>query len=139
MFQRGPTLEVHHEESDPPQRSSVGPGPEVLHLRTDRAGVLGEKWMFHQYDDDFFPSVPHGHLQPKPRIKLDAYRGYAYDTSHGNTALQREDRDFIVGLWRSPKYRVFARKALDYFILQHASFNWWEQRRILHPLRLPRY
>jgi hypothetical protein len=110
----------------------------MLYLITNQVGVLGEKWVFHQYDDDFFPSVPHGHLKAKSPVKLDAYRGYAYDTARGNTPLARENRDFIVGLWRDGKSRVLAHKALDYFVAHPPSFDWWSQRRILHPLRLPR-
>lgn len=134
-----PVLEVHSEPGDPQAAQPDREKPVVLHLITDRAGVLGDKWVFHQYDDDFFPSVPHGHLKPKPRVKLDAYRGYTYDTGRGNQPLAREHRDFIIALWKNGKFCVFARKALDYFVARHPTFDWWAYRRIPHPLRLPRY
>lgn len=134
-----PVLEIHYEDGHPRETPPDRKEPQVLHVITDQAGILGVKWVFHQYDDDFFPSVPHGHLQSKPGVKLDAYRGYTYDTGQGNASLTRERRDFIVGLWKDPKFRVFARKALDYFVARHPFFNWWDQRRILHPLRLPCY
>jgi hypothetical protein len=133
-----PVLEIHHEGRDPHETPSDRKEPLVLHLITDRTGILGQKWVFHQYDDDFFPSVPHGHLQSKSGVKLDAYRGYTYDTRQGNASLTRERRDFIVGLWKDPKFRVLARRALDYFTERYPFFNWWNQRRILHPSRLPR-
>jgi len=40
-------------------------------------GLHGFKhWHFHQYDGDFFPSVPHGHWDGKARRKFDPYLGW---------------------------------------------------------------
>ena len=37
-------------------------------------------WEFHAYDDDPFPSEPHGHsLNPYHKYKLDVYSGKVYD------------------------------------------------------------
>ena len=133
----GAALEQVNDAGEPQPALAPRRNPSLVHFITTRAGVLGDKWLFHQSDDDFFPSVPHGHLKTKPQVKLDAYRGYTYDTGKGNQALARERRDFIVGLWRDAKFRVFALRALDYFIERHPSFNWWGCRGILHPRRLP--
>jgi hypothetical protein len=126
-----PRLEVHSEENSGETKA------EALHLITDQPGILRDKWVFHKGDDDFFPSVPHGHLKGQAPVKLDAYRGYTYDTAQGNTALAREKRGFIVGLWRDKKFCDFARASVTHFVEHHPYFDWWGQRGIRHPLRLP--
>jgi len=117
--------------------NSQPPEDEPLHLATDQAGVLGKKWIFHPNDMDFFPSVPHGHLKTRTKVKLDAYRGYTYDTACGNAPLARETRDFIIGLWRDDKFRILATETVKHFVTRHRDFNWWSHRRILDPLHLP--
>jgi hypothetical protein len=126
-----PELEVY-EDVDEAAR------PNVMRFMTNRAGILGEKWVFNKGDPDFFPSVPHGHLKNRLPIKLDAYRGYTYDTAHANTPCARETRTFIVGLWRDSKFRRLAYEAVRHFIQINPSFNWLHQRGIVSPLRFPK-
>jgi len=127
-----PKLEVYSEGD------SSATKDEMLHLVTDQVGVLRHKWEFHKGDPDFFPTVPHGHLKTRDRVKLDAYRGYTYDTARANEPLARETRNFILGLWRDKKFRVFAYEALTNFVAHHPSFDWWGQRRIRYPFHLPK-
>lgn len=105
-----------------------------LEFLTKSQGVLGDKWMFHQYDEDHFPSIPHGHLNNQHSTKLDAYRGYTYDTRSNNKPLKRERRRFIVELWNNPKFRIFAITAIDYYRKNFPAFQW----RVPYPRRLPR-
>ena len=127
-----PKLEVYSEGD-----SSVTKD-EMLHFITDQVGVLRHKWEFRKGDPDFFPSVPHGHLNTRPLVKLDAYRGYTYDKAQAYKPLARENRDFIVGLWRDKKFQVFAYEALTHFATHNPAFDWWGQRRIRDPFRLPK-
>lgn len=131
-----PEMEVRS-EGDSVSTASDATKAEWLQLIYNQTGVLGDRWVFHRFDADFFPSVPHGHLKARSLIKLDAYRGYTWDTANANKPLAREHRRFIVGLWKNRKFRAFACDALNHFVAQNPSFN-WGLRRILNPFRLPR-
>jgi hypothetical protein len=63
---------------------------EDLYLRFFPGAATGlSAWEFHQYDDDFFPSVPHGHWNGRKQPKLDPYQGWVY---HGSEQKRREQR-----------------------------------------------
>ena len=74
-------------------------------LRRDKKGYfqfLSRKkglndWVFHQYDRDFHPSIPHGHFKSKSQPKLDSYLGWVYQ---GSKQIKRLKRDLIVDLWK---------------------------------------
>lgn len=89
-------------------------------------------WEFHQYDDDFFPSVPHGHWNGKSQPKLDPYQGWTY---HGSEQKRREPKKNIVALWNDRQFREFAEIAIEYYLTHHPNYNGW---RIPNPRRLPR-
>lgn len=89
-------------------------------------------WEFHQYDDDFFPSVPHGHWNGRNQPKLDPYQGWVY---HGSEQKRREPKKNIVALWNDRQFREFAEVALDYYRTHHPNYNGW---RVSNPRRLPR-
>ncbi len=97
------------------------------------SGTTGlSRWVFHQYDDDYFPSIPHGHFEGRNQQKLDAYLGWIY---HGSKQNSREPRKKIIALWNDAKFRELARMAIDYFHTHHPQYNGW---RVLYPRRLPR-
>jgi len=118
---------------DTGQSQSTDEAPILAYL-TSVNGVLGSKWRFHQYDKDHFPSIPHGHLVTKNKIKLDCYRGFTYDTSAKNKPLHRERRKFIVNLWNDDKFRVFAINQINFYIVNFPNYKW----RVRNPLRIPR-
>jgi hypothetical protein len=89
-------------------------------------------WKFHQYDDDFFPSVPHGHCNGRSKPKLDPYQGWVY---HGSEQVRREPKKNIVALWNDPQFREFAKIAIDYYLTHHSAFRGW---RVPNPRHLPR-
>ena len=89
-------------------------------------------WHFHQFDDDFFPSVPHGHWEGKARPKFDPYLGWVYE---GSRQVRRERRSLVVELWNDETFRQFAGKAIDYYLAEHPHFTGW---RVRNPRRLPR-
>lgn len=89
-------------------------------------------WEFHQTDDDFFPSVPHGHWNGKKHLKLDPYQGWVYI---GSKQQRREPKKNIVSLWNDRKFREFALVAIDYYLTHHPSYNGW---RVANPRLLPR-
>lgn len=89
-------------------------------------------WEFHQYDDDFFPSIPHGHWNGKSQPKLDPYLGWVYK---GSKQLRRESKKSIIYLWNDARFREFARNAIGYYLAHHSNYNGW---RVPNPMRLPR-
>lgn len=89
-------------------------------------------WQFNKHDDDFFPSVPHGHWHGQKNPKLDAYLGWKY---RGSMQIGREPRKNIIALWNDKKFREFAAAAIDYYITHNVLHNGW---RVSQPRRLPR-
>lgn len=106
----------------------------ILAFHPSVNGILGSKWRFNQYDRDHFPSIPHGHLYTKNKVKLDSYRGYTFDTSANNKPLQREKKKFIVNLWNDDKFRAFALNQINFYIVNYPNYKW----RTKNPLRIPR-
>lgn len=89
-------------------------------------------WEFHQYDDDFFPSIPHGHWNGNKQPKLDPYEGWVYQKSK---QIRREPRKSIISLWNDRQFRIFAKVAIEYYLNEHSHYQGW---RVNDPLRLPR-
>lgn len=110
--------------------SSVEEPPIWLYLVSSASG-LGN-WEFHQYDDDPYPSVPHGHKRSDHKWKLDAYQGWVFERTRQD---HREPRWKIVLLWNDSKFRGFALDAIEYYIDRFPHHNDW---RVGNPLRLPR-
>ena len=79
-------------------------------------------WEFHQADDDFFPSIPHGHHQGRKQPKLDVYLGWIYDHAK---QIDRLDRQFIVSLWNDRSFRSFARIAITYYLDTYPGYTGW--------------
>lgn len=90
------------------------------------------KWHFHQYDDDFFPSIPHGHWENKKQPKLDSYLGWVYG---GSKQIRRESRSLISKLWNDDKFRFFATVAIDYYMTKYPTYSGW---RVPNSRRLPK-
>lgn len=90
-----------------------------------------DKWVFHQYDADFHPSIPHGHFKSKKHPKLDAYLGWIYK---GSQQVDRLSRNLIIELWNDDEFRLFARTSIEWYMGKFPNYNW----RITTPLRLPR-
>ena len=88
-------------------------------------------WLFHQYDKDFHPSIPHGHFQGQKKPKLDAYLGWIYD---GSIQIERLPRKMIIDLWNDEAFRVFAHISIKWYRNEFRSFTW----RVQYPLRLPK-
>jgi hypothetical protein len=111
------------QDSSPPDDDTT-----VLHFIAENIGL--SNWLFHKGDDDFFPSIPHGHGISGRRSKLDAYRGWIYQK---DTQVGREPRGKIVALWNDEKFRAFATAAITNYALKFPSYHW----RVHNPMRLP--
>ena len=94
------------------------------------AGPL-QSWEFHQADDDYFPSVPHGHEHGRKQPKLDVYLGWVYNKAK---QVHRIERSAIVDLWNDRDFRDFARIAIDYYLTSFPSYSGW---RVGDPRLLP--
>lgn len=88
-------------------------------------------WVFHQYDADFHPSIPHGHFQGKKQPKLDAYLGWVY---RGSKQEGRLSRSLIIELWNDDEFRTFAYTSIQSYMREFPNFNW----RVADPLKIPR-
>lgn len=106
-------------------------GPLVIYFFPGPQTGLSE-WEFHQYDDDYFPSVPHGHFKGADQPKLDPYLGWIYRRSQ---QVDRVHRKKIVALWNDDKFRLLASSAIRYYLEHHPHYSGW---RVTDPLALPR-
>lgn len=110
------------------------PPPPVLQLIVH--GVSGmKKWVFHEYDEDPHPSVPHGHEYGNDHPKCDPYTGRVYDTHRREITRERFSRKTRIALWRDPKFREFALKAIIWYEDHHPYYSF----RVTHPRRLPKF
>lgn len=100
------------------------------YFASSATGLSG--WEFYQYDDDPYPSVPHGHKKSNSRWKLDAYQGWVYERTR---QAHREPRWKIVALWNDRDFRRFALTAITYHLEHYPHHNDWP---VANPLRLPR-
>lgn len=128
-------------------RSSGGSGglgapdaaqPPLQLLINRSAHGLSRTWEFHQYDDDFRPATPHGHLQkdrPRDRntTKLDPYLGWIHPAS--GKVVRREPREAIIRLWNDPGFRDFAQRAVMY--MSESDPHWIARTRSSRPVRDP--
>ena len=117
------------------EKRTIQPG-----LSQDESGYLQflsrkkglTNWVFHQYDADFHPSIPHGHFQGNKQPKLDCYLGWVYK---GSKQVKRLKRNLIIELWNDEDFRFFAYNSIEWYMIQFPKFNW----RVRNPLRLPRW
>ena len=100
-----------------------------IHFISNLKGL--KDWVFHQYDVDFHPSIPHGHYLGKHQPKLDAYLGWIYN---GSKQTNRLARNLIIDLWNDKKFRFFSERAIRWYQTEFPQYNW----RVNEPLRLPR-
>ncbi|RAS91804.1 hypothetical protein A3863_04820 [Priestia endophytica] len=70
------------------------------------------KWTFHAYDDDPFPSIPHGHsLDGNVAYKLEVYDGDIYSDGVVHCRLRKSDYE---RLWNDEKFKELVEKAKKY-------------------------
>lgn len=91
-------------------------------------------WDFHQNDEDWFPSVPHGHNEEKGR-KLDAYLGWTWTTTKKSQCTGRVPRKAIIDLWNHDPFRELAAKAIDFYLTHFPNYSGWKTKT---PRTLPR-
>ena len=119
-------------------KNAKQPEGDILFLLTKMPGILKSNWEFHKSDADYWPSVPHAHLEIDHGIKLDAYRGNTYNTNNNNKELKRESKQYIASLWNDEKFRKHSIETINYFINNNPDFRWFEQRGIIFPRRIPK-
>jgi hypothetical protein len=142
-------LQDHDWPKDDNDWSDDRPGQEISEVSDNNGGrsddesddpsihliiaVGGNDWKFHPFDDDWFPSVPHGHKWPgRPTDKLDPYLGWVYDKSKQSSRLKRKA---IISLWNDERFRETASRSIDYYLYKHRHYRGW---RVPNPRRLPR-
>lgn len=110
------------------------PPPPVMQLVVHSVGGM-KKWVFHEYDEDPHPSIPHGHEHGKDHPKCDPYTGKVYDSHRREISKERLDRKTRIALWSDPKFREFALKAIIWYENHHPYYLF----RVAHPRRLPKF
>ncbi|WP_155999227.1 hypothetical protein [Thioalkalivibrio sp. ALJ16] len=139
--EEGWSLENDERDDDSPPSHVNKSSEDEAHpgLRRDKKGYFQfisrkkglNDWVFHQFDRDFHPSIPHGHFKGKNQPKLDSYLGWVYQ---GSKQIKRLKRDLIVDLWNDEEFRTFAHIAIEWYMYEFPSYNW----RVSNPLMLPR-
>lgn len=110
------------------------PPPPVIQLIVH--GVRGmKKWVFHEFDHDPYPSIPHGHEYGMDHPKCDPYTGKVYDAHRREVSKERLCRRTRIALWSDPKFREFALKSIIWYEDHHSHYLF----RVSHPRRLPRF
>ena len=82
---------------------------------------LKKKWIFTIGDTDFYPSIPHGHLNDPKRSwpKLNPYTGRAFKGSNDEDLSLRLSRTEMCDLWNDQKFRIHALKTIAWY---HQAF-----------------
>ena len=80
-------------------------------------------WELHKYDDDFFPSVPHGHIG---KYKLDVMNGNVYQASTKQLVGHATKKELRI-LQTNGKFQEFAL----------AHIQWYMQKYPQVPIEIP--
>jgi len=124
---------LEHQIRQAARRRSFPPPP-VMQLIVHGVGGT-KKWVFHEFDEDPHPSIPHGHEHGKDHPKCDPYTGKVYDSHRREISKERLNRKTRIALWRDPKFREFALKAIIWYEEHHPYHSF----RVAHPRRLPTF
>ena len=85
--------------------------PKTSHdMYRPRYTIYDLKWDFHECDDDFFPSVPHGH---SGEYKLDIVDGIVYDRNNEN--IGNITKKELKKIQNDQKFIQFAREAKKWY------------------------
>lgn len=122
-----------HELRQAIRRKSLPASPELSLIINNIAGM--KKWVFHPFDEDPHPSIPHGHEHGKNHPKCDPYTGKVYDSRSVELVKDRLSRKTRIALWSDPRFREFALKAIIWYQEHHPYYSF----RVARPMRLPRF
>ena len=103
----------------------------TIKLQTSRSGVLHSYWEFHKFDNDDYPSIPHGHNM---KHKLNVYTRCIIDTNkpRGKDFFRKESKDFMRWLWNDNQFYELFISTINYHISRNYNFK------VPHPLRIPK-
>ena len=76
-------------------------------------------WEFHKGDDDFNPSVPHGH---SGQYKLDIVTGDVYDT-RTNKIIGKVKNKELLKLKQDQQFIIFAKEAIKLYKENHPNID----------------
>jgi hypothetical protein len=98
---------------------------------------LSNRWCFTKDDPDFYPSVPHGHLNQKTNAwpKLNPYTGRAFSTKDIEATAYRLQKREMIQLWNDSKFR---QHALETIVWYEATFPYYKFP-VRNPCRLPHW
>jgi len=97
---------------------------------------LKHRWVFTKNDDDFYPSVPHGHLNDKtnPWPKLNPYTGRAFSAKDQESLRHRLQKSDLQVLWNNSQFRSHALLTIAWYSEAHPYYRFPVDR----PFKLPR-
>lgn len=98
---------------------------------------LSKRWCFTKDDTDFYPSVPHGHLNHKTNAwpKLNPYTGRAFSAKNVESTTYRLQKREMIQLWNDSKFR---QHALETIVWYKATFPYYNFH-VKSPFRLPHW
>lgn len=98
---------------------------------------LRNRWCFTKNDVDFYPSVPHGHLNDKtnPWPKLSPYTGRAYSAKDHEDTKLRLSRQEMITLWNNKQFRRHALETIAWYSETFPQYHF----PVANPRRLPRW
>lgn len=68
-------------------------------------------WTFNPFDDDPFPSIPHGHSEDN-RLKLNVYTGEVID--HNGSIVGKASKKELKALFKDDQFKALVKKAKEY-------------------------
>ena len=88
-------------------------------LLAPKLKVKGMLWEFHKGDDDFSPSVPHGHSQDG-KFKLQLWTGNIFNVSTGKLEYRAKRKD-MTALYNHPGFLEFVKECRTDYASRHPS------------------
>lgn len=98
---------------------------------------LRSRWCFTKNDADFYPSVPHGHLNDKNNSwpKLNPYTGRAYAAKEKEKSSLRLTRDEMISLWNNQHFRKHALETIAWYSETYPRYHF----PVPKPFHLPKW
>ena len=93
------------------QEPTIHTDNEQQAIEPDSLTIKIGPWIFHPFDNDPKPSIPHGHHQDNPEQKLDPWTGKVWEGKKHVGSISKKEKERILS---DPRFKDIARKASDH-------------------------